>query len=279
MENRSIMERLEEKIVFRISRVFFIVLVFLAMVGMLWGVYCLCWSITPTSKSVVIKEADPKPVFISSLDIKDAINKVKIKKDSSNTTKEPIVEEKKENDDPDKIKYQQLCESIKILFPENLYTWKSKGHWYYPYAIIRSTYGKKWIVDKHGVEDIILSVLNGESEYKKGIIILEQLFDVLKSFPDKERLEPLQTFAMLYNDRKYDYEKLVRENEMRYEDKLNEATSNYEKTIAEKSAARYKGMLISGGGIASIASLAIFLVLLSVQRNIKKLVLKEKDSK
>jgi len=273
MERKSLFEKLEEGFVFRVSRSFFLILVMLAMLGIVAGAFYLIWGLLPVTKEVVRKEPDPKPLVLRTGDIKNAMKTPKTTEVTKTSTEGKINDTKKEPD-RDKIRFEALYDTLKVLLPSKIYSWESAGHWIYPYG--RSLYEyspredyRKWIVDKPGITDRIKELLSGITEYKDGIAPIEQLCVILRDFSETDRLKPLSTFVDLYLEKKAEYDRTIKQNEDNYQLKTSEANSKYETTIMQKSMAKIQSLIIVGSGIASVAFLAIFLVLLSMQRNMK----------
>jgi hypothetical protein len=276
MTHDSALDKLEEGIVFRVSRSFFLVLVLIAMLGVVAAVFYLLWAITPTTKDTVTRDPDPKPVLLTTKDIKEAMNKPKVTRGETATTTAEAKTSEKTEADQNQLKFQSLLDTLRILLPSRLYSWQSSGYWTYPYG--REMYNyyqkedyRKWNVTEAGITDKLKEFYVGVSEYKEAIAPLEQLCKVLREFPEDQRLAPFTTFMDLYIERQAEYKRRLNENEESYQSRVSEANAKYESTTASKAVAKYQSLIAVGSGITSVAFLAIFLVLLSVQRNIKKL--------
>lgn len=276
MTHNSTFDKLEEGIVFRVSRTFFLVLVLIAMLGVLAAVLYLLWGITPTTKETVTRDPDPKPVLLTSADIREAISKPKSKRVETAASTQEAKSSEQTKADQNQIKFQSLLDTLRILLPSRLYSWQSSGYWTYPYG--REMYNyfqkedyRKWNVTEAGITDKLKEFYTGVSDYSEAIIPLEQLCNVLREFPESQRLAPFNTFIDLYVERQTEYKRRLNENEESYQARINEANAKYESTVASKTVAKYQGLIAAGSGVASIAFLAIFLVLLSMQRNIKQL--------
>lgn len=281
MSQKSILEKLEEGFVFRISRSFFLILVILAMLGILSGIFYLVWSFLPTSKEFVMKDPDPKPVLITVKDIKSAMSSP-IATEVHKSSPAFSAQELEIKPDLDSVRFMALIDTLNILLPSSLYSWQSTGYWTYPYGQQLYEYYhtdeyRRWNVDKPGISDQLRELFSGTSSVKDAVVPLKQLCKVLVAYPETNRLKPFNTFIDLYQERQAEYIRTIKQNEDNYQFKLSEVNSKYEATVLNKSIAKLQSLIIIGSGIASVAFLAIFLVLLSMQRNLKELVSADQD--
>ncbi len=240
MEHHSFLEKVEEGLVFRISRSFFLILALLAMLGTLAGLFLIAWGVLPVSKEVVMKEADPKPVLVTSADVKAAMNAPKSNVPQQTLTQPGEAANKNETDTTQQEFYSLADTLASLVF-----------------------------VDKPTLQNDFL----GDDSVKRVELVrlVRQLCSALRDFPEKERQEALGKFLDLYNERETEYNQKIQENQQNYESRIDEANAKYDSTMAGKSATKYQGFVAAGSGVASVAFLAIFLVLLSMQRSLKRL--------
>lgn len=247
MENFNVMEKLEEKIVFRISRLFFLTLAIISMVTIIWGIAYVFSASTPPEPL-----QEPKPVVVQSFDIQDAINQANMSETSNSPSSS---EQSKESNQPENIRFDKYIKTLKLLLPESKYSWQEKGFYTGNY------YNQRYVVSDIGITrrlNAFVKNFDGQKEYNDA---LSQLCVALEKFPGDQRLIPLTTFLALYVEqlKKYEESKRILKEE-------------YQESIAAKKNARYVGLIVVGSALSSMAFLGIFLVLLSIQRNIKRFI-------
>jgi hypothetical protein len=252
MASISILDRLEEGIVFRVSRSFFVVLVLIAMIGIVAGLVYFLWGITPTSKETVVRDPDPRAVVLTSDDIRAAMNRPETEQVENRGTAATTATDEKTENDLNQQRCGALVDTLRLLLPGSLYPWESDG-----------------------ISGKLDELFNEVSGYAEAIAPLEQLCRVLREFPEDQRLAPFNAFAALYSKRQAEYKRRLAEIVESHQFRTVAADSAYESTLLNKSVAKYQGLIGIGMGIASVASLAIFLVLLSIQRNLKSLALRD----
>lgn len=253
MASISILDRLEEGIVFRVSRSFFVVLVLIAMIGIVAGLVYFLWGITPTSKETVVRDPDPHAVVLTSDDIRAAMNRPETEQIENLGTAATKASDEKTEVDLNQQRFEALVDTLRLLLPDSLYPWESEA----------------------GISGKLGELLNETSGHAEAIVPLEQLCRVLREFPEDQRLAPFNAFTNLYSKRQAEYKRRLAEIEESHQLRTVAADSAYESTLLDKSVAKYQGLIGIGVGIASVAGLAIFLVLLSMQRNLKRLALRD----
>lgn len=92
---------------------------------------------------------------------------------------------------------------------------------------------------------------------------------MLPSFSSEEHPKALVEFYRAFVGKNYERESQIKELERQYERKLEEAEAVLAHKKAVKSKYRLNGLKVVGGSIVFIAFLALFLVVLSIQRNVK----------
>lgn len=94
---------------------------------------------------------------------------------------------------------------------------------------------------------------------------------MLDSFVATDQQNALAEYYRLYVNKNYDRERQVEQIESKYQGDLNHAESVLASRKAKKSKYRGLGLKAIGGSIIFIAFVALFLVVLSIQRNVKLL--------
>jgi len=100
--------------------------------------------------------------------------------------------------------------------------------------------------------------------------------EMLNNFESKDQGKALTEYYRLYVDKNYDRDREVQQIENEYQSKVNHAQSVLASRKAKKAEYRGLGLKAIGGSIIFIAFVALFLVVLSIQRNVK--LLREKSS-
>jgi hypothetical protein len=274
---RSFLELLEEKVLFRTSRFFFLILAITALLGICAGIVYLGSGLTPTAKEEVVKAPDPAPVTLAASDISDAIKVAREESNRSGSSSPRKSESKSDRQtsretealskrDLARQKYGRWLDSLETLLPAAIYSWEPKG--YYD----RNYWGQgNYVTTDAGIFKRLESLTDGMSAATDISRAVGQLCTVLKAFPENDRIEPLKTFIQVYRTKLAAYNRQLTENDALYNAQLAEAEAKYAADQALKKTRRYQGALVAGSGLASVALLGIFLVLLSMQRNIRKL--------
>lgn len=245
MEKKNTLENIEEKIVFRISRLFFLTLVIISMLVIVTGLFYLIYGFSSTTNPIGPYEAK---ISITSSEV------TKIMNDSSsqqaNEQSNISINQLQEQEDPDKIIFDEYVDTLKVLLPESIYSWEPKD------IYLDGQYSETDIGITQRVNNF-LETLNGYKEYNNAF---ESLCGLIRNYPEDKRLKPLVVFIDLYKQKL----EALKESQTK-------AEQEYQETIMNKEMAKYQSMIAIGAAVSAMAFLAIFLVLLSMQRNIKLL--------
>jgi hypothetical protein len=246
MSDRGFLESLEEGLVFRISRFFFLLIVVLLMFTVLGGIGYLFWGYLPTTAPLPSKHTDlTKAEIVKYL----ATNPVE-------SASSPAASPAAAGDQAEATQKQFgiLVDSIHALLPLDTYPWDE----------VRTTVGEgmdqQSVVTEKGVDNLLREFFEPYNGYEEMTPPARNLVAVLSQFGAKERMKPLKAFVKLYRE----HAASVKEAEQT-------AQSAFENASMEKSLARTTGLMIVAAAIAGMAFTAIYLVLLSMQRNIKKM--------
>ncbi len=250
MSSHSALDKFEEGFVFRISRTFFLVLIILAMLGIVGGLIYFLWGVSPTSKESTKQDASLQPPVLTAADIRTAMSHPGMEQPGSSSS--AATAETSEKPDSSAAQYQALMDTLNALLPALMYP---------PEAI----------------SDKLSTFTFAFSGYAETVGPLRQLCSVLREFPEDQRLAPFNTFMELYPERYTQFKRRLEEHESGLQSGATEAEARYETTLAEKSMAVYQGLIAVGLGVAFVAFLSIYLVLLSMQRNLKQLAARQTE--
>lgn len=292
---KSFSEKIEEKLIFKTSRYFFLFLSIMAFLGILISILFIAWGLTPSTKREVVKKTIPYPA-LAALDnvrvlieinknkkeepeIKDVVEKKgSIKKSKKVTIK---ADSKQKPEDPEQKKIIELLEEIKSLLPPNKYSWEGKGHFVYPYgayvyAYTRDPKARKYIIDSPGILSNIRNMFIDDPENIIIIDRLQKLINILKDISIDDRIIAINVFTDTTKNSliKYKNDQNIAKEE--YENEVKKSNMEYNDTISKKSVYKYQAIITILSGIASIAFLGMFLVLLSMHRILSNLEAKTK---
>ncbi|HEX9005666.1 MAG TPA: hypothetical protein VF889_00130 [Bacteroidota bacterium] len=242
MPSHSALDKFEEGFIFRISRTFFLVLIILAMLGILGGLIYFLWGVSPTSKVSAKQETALQLPVLTAADIRTAMSHPAMEQSGAPAS----GTETTEKPDSSAVQYQALMDTLNALLPAPEYP---------PEAI----------------SDKLSTFTFAFSGYAEAVGPLRQLCSILREFPEEQRLAPFNTFMEVYPERFAQYKRRLEERQSGLQSGATEAETRYETTVAEKSMAVYQGLIAVGLGIAFVAFLSIYLVLLSMQRNLQQL--------
>jgi hypothetical protein len=238
MEKAGLLEKLEEKVVFRVSRYFFLTLAIISMLVLLIGVFYMGWSLTPSTRG-----QDPKPVLLTASDVKQHMEtKKNVPSASAVTPASPTA-------DMEESKFNSYVDTLRQLLPSPTYSWDAKE------SLVEGQY-----VTDVGIAQRMTDFTRNFTDTHESNVALEQLCSVLREFPQEGRLKPLEAFIELYT-----------EQAAAHKEKLDKVEADYQENLMSKASGKYESLIVIASAVSTMAFLAIFLVLLSVQRNIKML--------
>jgi hypothetical protein len=249
MEKQNVLEKIEEKVVFKISRLFFLVLAVISMVVIILGTAYLLYGFSPTEKPSILHE---DKISITASEVSTVLNMPLSSKTNEGSNISDDQSQKQE--ELDKAMFEKYIDTLKILLPEPLYSWGPKG------SYEGEGYDRQFVVTDDGVIKKVNSFLETLNGYKEYTHALDQLCSILKGFPEDQRLKPLEVFIDLYKQKKTEYK-----------DAQITADQEYERAVEEKNTAKLQSLIVIGSAISSMAFLAMCLVLFSMQRNIKSM--------
>lgn len=273
MGRSSFLDPVEDRVIFRISRYFYHVLVTLAAVTTLGGALFLLVGLAPAIKERVDRKPDPPAVKITTDAVKTALQSsppVQPATRKTPTSQPPASQSEEEYPQREKdiARLKSALNRPRILLPEPLYKWKDTA------AQIRqmSPYGRPDLRPPAiGIERRLHDLTMIYEAPARRAEVLEDLAAVLQDFQLQDRLEPLKAFVRLHRDAEKTRRAETRKNEADYKKQLALVEADYQTRLTTKQLKRYTGMIVAGSGIASIALIGMFLVLLSIQREVKKI--------
>ncbi len=188
-------KKIEEKIVYRTSHIFFLSLVGVVLVAMVLSTLLLLWGLTPSLKPGVEKAEYPSPVTVSVEEITAQLPVTNMEKKGSKKASDdknkPVVAAvgKDVMDDAEvdstKILYNKQIARMKELLPPKKYLWRDKGH---------RNYWNRWVVDRYGIQSRLNSSFQaiGATSYADKSRLLEKYMAIMNLFKEKQRYQILK---------------------------------------------------------------------------------------
>lgn len=99
----------------------------------------------------------------------------------------------------------------------------------------------------------------------------ETFFPLLSTFEGKYQAKALEQYYGMYLQKNREREQQVAQIDQRYQHDLQQADATVAQKRAQKAVNRYYGLLAIGGSLVFISIIALVLVLLSIQRNVRAL--------
>jgi hypothetical protein len=246
MSRSTALDWFEQNVVFRISRGFFLVLTFIAMIAVIGAAIYLLYGISPTQKASISEDA---LVTVSPAEVSAKIDSTS---DAASVTPATKGKDQATPADPDKQLFEAYVDTLRTLLPPSTYPWSPQGYYtgYYSWE-------RRFVTTNEGIIkklQSLLETLNGHKEYDHA---LKQLCAVLRTFPEDKRLTPLENFILIYKVKVADHRA-----------SLVAANQEFQAAVEHKSAATSQSLIAIGGSLSVTAFLAILLVLLSIQRHL-----------
>ena len=183
-------EKLEEKIVYKTSHVFFLSLTGIVLLAMVVSLFLLLWGLTPSLKPSVEKAEYPPPVTVSLAEITRQlpVEKAKAANKTTPVSLAPVEKAASKKSEPvnktipdsTKLIYEQKIARMKELLPPKKYLWPNKGHY---------TYWKRWVVDAYGIQSRLDNRFDAvdASSYTDKVRLLDSYINILQKFTEKQR--------------------------------------------------------------------------------------------
>ena len=220
------------------------------------------WGVTPTIRNAVTPKSNPPLVMVSYLDVKNSIESEKVKKEIPKID-EKIPEPQKEIIDTTEVQITKMMDSLKVLLPDSIYKWeRSKSYFNYDtYSYETSNPGILNYIDK------LEQYSTNREHFLSG---LKNLCGVLVNYQIIERKQPLLVFIEIFKNKTSDRSSIIRENDYWFEQELRNSEHDFSATEGHKAFATAKSFEVINQIIYAITLLGIFLVLLSIRKNLKK---------
>jgi hypothetical protein len=124
--------------------------------------------------------------------------------------------------------------------------------------------------------DALSALINGYYRYfnnrvQEQIELTNSLLPMLSGFPDDQVVKAVDTYYQLAAQKNYERSQTISAIENRYRQKLMQAEAEYEASKAKKALWRLNGLYGIVGGIVLVATVALILVLLSIQRYVRQI--------
>jgi hypothetical protein len=260
--HRAVLDLLEEKFVFRVSRGFFLLAAIVALLIIAGGVYYAQQGLRHAEPRIVTPAQVPDAVTVTPADVAARI----LAKKATNTGKETRRSGAStlSKRDEAQAKYGDWLDSLEVLLPEKLYTW-SKVVGYYDYPYLQIGYHTKDIGFVYKLLEQLTDGLSREETDQA----LQQLCAVLREYPPKERREPFETYVDLYDAGSSQRKLEIAAAEAKYRSDKEAAEAAYFAQVAALKTQRTQGLAAVGIGVAAIAMTGVLLVLLAIYRHLK----------
>ncbi len=249
MVKGNFFERVEEAFISRAARTACLLAVALALLGVLAGLVLVGWGLTAVRERVVAKPSARATVALSVDDIKremEAADSSPVLPPAGPASVVPAPTRA-----PDEAAFNERLEAFKELMPAPLYIFESRGRGY--------------------SLSMTLDQLLADRTVSEKAEILGSLGDVLKAFPEAERLAPFQAFARLYPARESDRAQETASRDDKYRRDVVVARAEHEAAVENRALARYRGIILVAGGVVAVGFAAILLVLLAQQRLLREI--------
>ena len=195
--------KVEEKYVFNISLIFWHIIIAIGALAIIAGALLLIWGVIPPFKQRVHRPEYPPVAAVSVDEVNMIINPPKPSTQTGEVKKAntPIKKITKEPA-PGETEYMASLDSLKKLIPPDKFSWKSKGHWEYPYGRNYWEYYKKsryrrWVVTRFGINDRLKAAYKrvqaeGFTEKKQ---LLDAYISTVSLFPAENRSKVLNALC------------------------------------------------------------------------------------
>ena len=265
---KRVFDLLEERVVFSFSRTFWTLVVAVSTVAVLVGVYYFLSGFRLPQKMAVVREDDPSVVEVRFDDVQGEIDRSRDEERTGKTFAEIPPSPEMSKRERWLQRYGSWIDSLEALLPPSVYTWeKIVGYYEYPYFRIGYKTKDMGFVWKH-----LEAIENLHWQPEAVTAALKQLCAVLSRFREKERKEPLEVFVRLYQERDFARKAQIAAIQTRYELELQQAQATYDSTQVARKAQRRDGAMTVAGAFIAVAMTGLLLVLLSIQRYVRRLV-------
>lgn len=214
------LSNLENKYYYGISRTFWHLFAFIAVIGCFVGIIIIGWSFIPASKDEVVKPPIPKRAEYppqAKVKLNEILNSLPQDKNEieqiKNTTKENInvpqqVENNSERDTIGLSNFKNQISSLKNLLPISDFTklWNGEGYYTYPkgkaiYRIKKLESLRKFVRTSPGLVNEIISITdkNGFNGYNEKTEILKSIINIFTDLNINQREDLIYTL-LNYNN-------------------------------------------------------------------------------
>lgn len=201
MSASSLLTRIEERYLFRLSRSFWHVVTLLGVLIVAVALAVLGWAYLPAQERAVSKASYPAPVEISPEEIQERLKPVPAPAAPEKTLAESP---KAADQDPDRVAFTAAVQALRKALPDPQFAWQDKGRWEYPYGYglweytLDSDY-RRWVVTQKGIISRLNETLDGMSSVTLGqqAKILETYATTLNVIPMGDRMKVFTSMTML----------------------------------------------------------------------------------
>ncbi len=205
MTLKAYLSKIEDKYLFRISRLFWHVLVGLVTLSLIVGAGLVAWSLIPVATKhvarpeVPAKPTYPPPIGISLADVSPAAKIV-----AGAEVPATVVESQKQElrVDPDEPLYLAAKQVLEKVVPLEKITWPGEGQWTYPegeryWQFYKQEKYRKWVATTPGADDWLRNAFErvGATSFKDRAALLNSYSDLMRVIPLANREDALAVVA------------------------------------------------------------------------------------
>lgn len=267
----------ETKLVFKISRVFFWILVSLVGIGFICSFLVFLYSIFPPIKERVEEPNLPFETTLTIAEIESSIApqpkiekkqpevKVKITYEKAKAEKKPKAIAPP---DPFLAELNKKIDTLKFHFPTDKFNWEDVSQ---RVVVAKDAWGNptKWAtrIKIYGLKRHLNKVLRTYDKTKKKVDVVKELISIIPQINEDDRGKALEAYANIRIKKER-----ARQNEINriisgVKSKKYSANAKYLRAKGIKAQLRTKSLISFGGSIVSVAILGLFLVFLAIERN------------
>lgn len=269
------LDKIESKLVFRISRTFFWILLSIAGLIFVGGILVSLYSLIPPSKSEVIKaEAPPEPE-VTLADVMARISppqQVSNLESSTPAGNQKSVTSQTTYTPPQQDEYDRkiiaLYDTLKKYFPAEKYNWDPK---YERKAVRWDIFNRpaeyQNVVVSQGVRSEVDDVLRPFQTSQKKVQVLEGILKLIKQIDGDNRRRALGIYVNLYRQKTMNWQQEVASIESAYQSRLIVAEGELVAKKLFKNTLLYFSLMGTAGAIILAVIIGLFLCFLAIERN------------
>jgi len=257
-------ETAEKKIVFRVSRIFFWILVAMGGLVFVSSVLVFLYSIIPPSKEKVVLEDFPQKPDVTIAEVMEAL-KPKVVQEVYKAPE--VVKEITPPPPPDPLtqKLNNLMDSLAVFFPgkwEPVYERRATRHDWFGRPV---EWGRFMV--REGMKYYVQELLSRFDEKELQISLVQKMIELCKNLEEEKRGTGIKTLVNILNEKIQDYNYQIHLINARNDERLSSAELMYNQDRNEKKLLSEKAQIGIGGSIVAVALLGLVLCFLAIERN------------